>query len=67
MRRASLWDPARLPAEAAKAVVASRAAFEEVDPATGHWRVWSFHADERRVVWGLTARILAELVDRAFR
>ena len=39
----------------------------DVDAATGHWRVWSFHADERRVVWGLTARILADLVDRAFR
>jgi 8-oxo-dGTP pyrophosphatase MutT (NUDIX family) len=67
VRRASLWDPARLPAEAAAAVVASRVAFEDVDPATGHWRVWSFHADERRVVWGLTARILADLVDRALR
>jgi 8-oxo-dGTP pyrophosphatase MutT (NUDIX family) len=67
VRRASLWDPARLPAEAAAAVVASRVSFEDVDPATGHWRVWSFHADERRVVWGLTARILADLVDRAFR
>jgi 8-oxo-dGTP pyrophosphatase MutT (NUDIX family) len=67
VRRASLWDPARLPAEAARAVVASRAVFEDVDPATGHWRVWSFHADERRVVWGLTARILADLVDRALR
>jgi 8-oxo-dGTP pyrophosphatase MutT (NUDIX family) len=67
VRRTSLWDPARLPAEAAAALIASRVAFEEVDPATGHWRMWSFHADERRVVWGLTARILAELVDRAFR
>jgi 8-oxo-dGTP pyrophosphatase MutT (NUDIX family) len=67
VRRASLWDPARLPAEAAAAVAASRVEFEDVDAATGHWRVWSFHADERRVVWGLTARILADLVDRAFR
>jgi 8-oxo-dGTP pyrophosphatase MutT (NUDIX family) len=67
VRRASLWDPARLPSEAARAVAASRVAFEDVDAETGHWRVWSFHADERRVVWGLTARILADLVDRAFR
>lgn len=68
VRRASLWDPARLPPEAAAAVAASAAvAFEDVDAATGHWRVWSFHADERRVVWGLTARILGDLVDRAFR
>jgi 8-oxo-dGTP pyrophosphatase MutT (NUDIX family) len=67
VRRASLWDPARLPPAAAAAVRASRIAFEDVDAATGHWRVWSFHADEQRVVWGLTARILADLVDRAFR
>jgi len=66
IRRASLWDPARLPPAAAAAVVASRTAFEEVDPATGHWRVWSFEAGPGRTVWGLTARILADLVDRAF-
>ncbi len=66
IRRASLWDPARLPPEAAEAVRSVQAGFEEVDPATGHWRVWSFHAREDRVVWGLTARILAELVDRTF-
>jgi hypothetical protein len=66
LRQATLWDPARLPPEAA-AAVASTIEFEEVDPATGHWRVWSFHADAERVVWGLTARILADLVDRAFR
>ncbi len=65
-RRASLWDPARLPAEAAAALVAVQVQFEEVDAATGHWRVWSFHADPSRVVWGLTARVLADLLDRAF-
>lgn len=67
IRRASLWDPARLPAEAASAVLAAQVDFEETDPATGHWRVWSFHAAEGRIVWGLTARILADLVDRALR
>jgi 8-oxo-dGTP pyrophosphatase MutT (NUDIX family) len=66
IRRASLWDPARLPAAARAALLASRADFEEVDPRTGHWRVWSFDAGPGRTVWGLTARILAELVDRAF-
>jgi 8-oxo-dGTP pyrophosphatase MutT (NUDIX family) len=65
IRRASLWDPALLPAEVA-AAIAPNVEFEEVDPATGHWRVWSFHAEPHRVVWGLTARILADLVDRAF-
>jgi 8-oxo-dGTP pyrophosphatase MutT (NUDIX family) len=66
IRRASLWDPARLPPAAAAAVRASRTSFEEVDPRTGHWRTWSFDAGPGRTVWGLTARILAELVDRAF-
>jgi 8-oxo-dGTP pyrophosphatase MutT (NUDIX family) len=65
VRRASLWDPSRLPPEAAAALSTS-APFEDVDGATGFWRVWSFHADASRVVWGLTARILADLVDRAF-
>jgi 8-oxo-dGTP pyrophosphatase MutT (NUDIX family) len=65
-RRASLWDPGRLPPAAADAVRAAAIDFEEVDAASGHWRVWSFHADETRVVWGLTARVLADLVDRAF-
>ena len=45
----------------------ARVPFEEIDPATGHWRIWSFHADPARVVWGLTARIVADLLDRAFR
>ncbi|HSD19546.1 MAG TPA: CoA pyrophosphatase [Anaeromyxobacter sp.] len=66
IRRASLWDPARLPPEAAAALLTVQAPFEEVDAATGHWRVWSFHADPSRIVWGLTARVLADLLDRAF-
>ena len=70
-RRASLFDPARLPPELLLAVGEARAMlrvpFEEVDPETGHWKIWSFHADPTRVVWGLTARILADLLDRAFR
>jgi 8-oxo-dGTP pyrophosphatase MutT (NUDIX family) len=68
-RRASLFDPGRLPPELPLALLRAHtsAHFEEVDPATGHWKVWSFHADPARVVWGLTARVLADLLDRAFR
>lgn len=66
VRKASLWDPARLPPAIAELVAASRVDFEQVDAATGHWRVWSFEAGPGRTVWGLTARILADLVDRAF-
>lgn len=69
-RRATLFDPARLPAEVAAALESARESlqvpFEEIDPATGHWKMWSFHADPARIVWGLTARVLADLLDRAF-
>jgi 8-oxo-dGTP pyrophosphatase MutT (NUDIX family) len=67
LRRASLWDPARLPARLLEVVARAAIPFEDVDPGSGQWRVWSFHADPARVVWGLTARILADLLDRAFR
>jgi 8-oxo-dGTP pyrophosphatase MutT (NUDIX family) len=66
IRRASTWDPSRLPPEVPRALIASRIPFEEAEPGTGRLRVWSFHTDETRVVWGLTARILADLLDRAF-
>jgi 8-oxo-dGTP pyrophosphatase MutT (NUDIX family) len=71
LRRWTLFDPARLPAPLAAMVERARAAsrhvpFEDVDPGSGLWRIWSFHADPERVVWGLTARVLADLLDRAF-
>lgn len=65
-RRERLWDPAGLPAWLREVIAEAGVPLEDVDPATGHWRVWSFHADETRVVWGLTARILKDLLDRAF-
>jgi 8-oxo-dGTP pyrophosphatase MutT (NUDIX family) len=66
LRRSSLWDPARLPPEIAAVARQAPRSVEDIDPATGHWRVWSFHADPARVVWGLSARMLAELLDRAY-
>ncbi len=65
-RRESLWHPESLPPEILRARADARVAFEDEDPETGLWRVWSFHADADRVVWGLTARVLADLLDRAF-
>ena len=70
-RRWTLFDPARLPPPLAELVRRARATsdhvpFEDVDPASGLWRIWSFHADPERVVWGLTARVMADLLDRAF-
>ncbi|MGC4001529.1 MAG: CoA pyrophosphatase [Anaeromyxobacter sp.] len=66
VRRATLWDPGRLPPELAAALREARVDLEDVDGETGHLRIWSFHADEARVVWGLTGRMLAELLDRCF-
>jgi 8-oxo-dGTP pyrophosphatase MutT (NUDIX family) len=66
VRHAALWDPARLPAEVLDALRDVPVPVEEVDAATGHLRVWSFEPDPSRHVWGLTARILAGLLDRAF-
>ena len=66
IRRAALWDPARLPADVAAALRETQVPLEELDPATGHLRVWSFEPDPTRHVWGLTARMLADLLDRAF-
>lgn len=66
IRQAALWDPARFPPEIAALLREVQEPFEDVDPETGRWRVWSFHADPSRVVWGLTARMLSELFARAF-
>jgi 8-oxo-dGTP pyrophosphatase MutT (NUDIX family) len=66
IRQTALWDPARFPPDIAALVREIREPFEEVDPETGRWRVWSFHADPSRVVWGLTARMLSELFARSF-
>ncbi len=66
LQRVTLWDPSRLPPEVAAVVRQAPRPPEDVDPATGHWRVWSFHADPARVVWGLSGRMLRELIDRAY-
>lgn len=66
IRRSEWFDPARLPPDVARALLDVRGAREEIDPATGRYRVWFFDASPERIVWGLTGRILAELLDRAF-
>jgi 8-oxo-dGTP pyrophosphatase MutT (NUDIX family) len=70
-RRASLFDPSLLPPGLPLALLRAHTSPDapprDVDPETGHWRMWSFHADPERVVWGLTGRVLADLLDRAFR
>jgi 8-oxo-dGTP pyrophosphatase MutT (NUDIX family) len=66
VRRSSLWDPARFPPDVVAILREAGLPFEDVDPATGHLRVWSFDAGPSRLVWGLTARVLTELFDRAY-
>lgn len=66
IRQVALWDPTRFPPHVAEVLRQVREPVEEIDPETGLWRVWSFHADPARVVWGLTARMLSELFARAF-
>ena len=65
-RRLTLWDPARLPPDVAAVVRDAPRPSEDVDPATGQLRVWSFHVDPARVVWGLSGRVLRELLERAY-
>jgi 8-oxo-dGTP pyrophosphatase MutT (NUDIX family) len=66
IRRAEWFEPGRLPPDVARALLDLRAAREDVDPDTGRYRVWFFDAAPNRIVWGLTGRILADLLDRAF-
>jgi len=61
-----LWDPETGPDALRTAVRLARMAFEELDPVTGHHRIWSFDGGPDRNVWGLTAHVLKILLERAF-
>ena len=61
-----LWDPERAPDALRTAVRRARMAFEELDPVTGYHRIWSFDAGPDRNIWGLTAHILKDLLERTF-
>lgn len=65
-RRFTLWDPETGPDALRTAVRMARLAFEELDPVTGHHRIWSFDGGPDRNVWGLTAHILKVLLERTF-
>ena len=66
VRRAEWWPAARLPPEVEAPLRAARTHVEDYDEAGGRYRVWFFDAAPDRVVWGLTGRILASVLDRAF-
>jgi 8-oxo-dGTP pyrophosphatase MutT (NUDIX family) len=61
-----LWDPEAGPDALRTAVRLARMAFEELDPVTGHHRIWSFDGGPDRNIWGLTAHILKVLLERSF-
>lgn len=65
-RSFTLWDPEVGPEALRTAVRLARLAFEELDPVTGHHRIWSFDAGPDRNVWGLTAHILKVLLERTW-
>lgn len=66
MRR-ELWDASMMPKNApVKEILESRVTLEEVDPVTGQYAVYFFDDGNDRVIWGLTARILKQLLDVAF-
>ncbi len=63
--RCEWWDASRLPPGTPVRPLADLAA-DEVDAAARRYRVWFFDVAADRIVWGLTARVVKELVERAF-
>jgi len=66
MPRGEWWDARRLPPGLAPRRLDDLADVE-VDRASGRYRVWFFDVAPDRIIWGLTARVLKELLDRALR
>lgn len=66
MPRGEWWDARRLPPGLPPRRLDDLADVE-VDRANGRYRVWFFDVAPDRVIWGLTARVLKELIDRALR
>ena len=65
--RRELWDVSMMPPEApVKEILEKRIEIEDVDPETGNYFVYFFDGGDGRIIWGLTARILKQLLDLAF-
>lgn len=64
--RGEWWHPRSLPQGIPQRRLEDLAE-DEVDREGGRYRVWFFDVAPDRVIWGLTARVLKELLDRAFR
>ncbi len=66
MPRGEWWDARRLPPGLPSRRLDDLADVE-VDRDAGRYRVWFFDVAPDRIIWGLTARVLKELLDRALR
>jgi len=66
MPRGEWWDARRLPPGLPPRRLDDLADVE-VDRDAGRYQVWFFDLGPDRVIWGLTARVLKELLDRALR
>lgn len=64
MPRGEWWDGSRLPPDAERRPLLDLRD-EEIDREAGRYRVWFYDVAPDRVIWGFTARVLKDLVDRA--
>ena len=63
------WDRSHIPPGApAEVLLRLRAQSQDFDAETSRYKIYFFHVDPQpqRVIWGLTARILKDLLDRVF-
>jgi 8-oxo-dGTP pyrophosphatase MutT (NUDIX family) len=65
MPRGEWWDASRLPEDAVPRPLLDLRD-EEIDRRAGRYRVWFYDVAPDRVIWGFTARVLKDLVERAF-
>lgn len=65
--RIEKWSASRLPpGTPVDALMKLRIEFEEIDPKTGEYQVYFFEDDAGRVIWGLTGRILKDVLDLSY-
>ncbi|HYQ82368.1 MAG TPA: CoA pyrophosphatase [Anaeromyxobacteraceae bacterium] len=63
LERFEWWHPSRLPPDLAHRPLADLGS-EEIDPDSGAYKVYFFDVAPDRVVWGLTARLVRDLLER---
>ena len=65
--RTESWSSSRLPpGTPVEALMKLRLEFEEIDPVTGEYQVYFFDGGDGRVIWGLTGRILKDVLDLSY-